>query len=118
MVGGLALAWAPALWAMVVLGPLILLGIYDMCQCSHAVIRNFPVVGHLRYLMEAIRPEIQQYFVESDTSGRPFNREFRSVIYQRAKIATDTRPFGTIRDLDDVGSEWIAHSLAPKPVAP
>ena len=111
---GLSLVWPAALWAFVVIGPLILLGIHDSYQRSHAVIRNFPVIGRARYWMEAIRPEIQQYFVESDTSGRPFSRELRSVVYQRAKGATDTRPFGTIRDLDAVGSEWIAHSLAPK----
>ncbi len=113
IVGGLSLVWPAALWALVVIGPLILLGIYDSGQRSHAVIRNFPVIGRARYWMEAIRPEIQQYFVESDTSGRPFSRELRSVIYQRAKVATDTRPFGTIRNLDEVGSEWIAHSLTP-----
>ena len=114
LVGGLSLLWAPALWAFLLIGPLFFLGIYDMCQRSHAVIRNFPVIGRARYWMETIRPEIQQYFVESDTSGRPFSREFRSVIYQRAKAAIDTRPFGTLRDLDQVGSEWIAHSLAPE----
>ncbi len=114
IVGGLSLAWPAMLWAFVLIGPLIVLGIYDSCQHSHAVIRNFPVIGRARYWMEAIRPEIQQYFVESDTSGRPFSRELRSVIYQRAKVATDTRPFGTIRDLDEVGSEWIAHSLTPR----
>jgi len=108
------MVWGVALWAFVVIGPLILLGIHDSYQRSHAVIRNFPVIGRARYWMEAIRPEIQQYFVESDTSGRPFSRELRSVVYQRAKGATDTRPFGTIRDLDAVGSEWIAHSLTPK----
>ncbi len=114
IVVGLSLVWPATLWAFVVIGPLILLGIYDACQRSHAVIRNFPVIGRARYWMETIRPEIQQYFVESDTSGRPFSREFRSVVYQRAKVATDTRPFGTIRDLHEVGSEWIAHSLKPK----
>ncbi len=114
IVGVLSLVWPATLWAFVVIGPLILLGIYDSTQRSHAVIRNFPVIGRARYWMEAIRPEIQQYFVESDTSGRPFSRELRSVIYQRAKVATDTRPFGTIRDLNEVGSEWIAHSLTPK----
>ncbi len=112
--GGLSLLWHDALWAFCVIGPLILLGVYDSCQPWHAVIRNFPVIGRARYWMETVRPEIQQYFVESDTSGRPFSRELRSVIYQRAKVATDTRPFGTIRNLDDVGSEWIEHSLTPK----
>ncbi len=115
VVGGLSLIWPASLWAFVIVGPLILLGIYDACQKSHAVSRNYPVIGRARYWMEGIRPEIQQYFVESDTSGRPFSREFRSVVYQRAKGATDTRPFGTLRDLQQVGSEWIAHSLTPKP---
>ena len=114
IIGGLSLVWPAALWAFAAIGPLIALGIYDNWQRRHAVIRNFPVIGRARYWMETIRPEIQQYFVESDTSGRPFSRELRSVIYQRAKVATDTRPFGTIRDLHEVGSEWIAHSLLPK----
>lgn len=114
IIGALSLIWPATLWAFVVVGPLVLLGVFDSRQRSHAVIRNFPVIGRLRYWMEAIRPEIQQYFVESDTSGRPFTRELRDVVYQRAKVTTDTRPFGTIRDLYDVGSEWIAHSLSPK----
>ena len=118
IVGGLSLIWPATLWAFVVVGPLILLGIFDTCQRSRAIIRNFPVIGRARYWMEMIRPEIQQYFVESDTSGRPFSRELRSVIYQRAKVVTDTRPFGTIQDLDAVGSEWIAHSLTPKHLSP
>ncbi len=113
-VSGLAYVWPVALWAFVFIGPVIILGLFDMFQRSRAVIRNFPVIGHARYWMEAIRPEIQQYFVESDTSGRPFSREYRSVVYQRAKDTTDTRPFGTIQDLYDVGTEWIAHSLQPK----
>jgi glutamate synthase domain-containing protein 2 len=115
VIGALSLIWSPAGWAFIVIIPLILLGVYDSRQHSHAIIRNFPIIGRARYWMEAIRPEIQQYFVESDTSGRPFSRELRSVIYQRAKVATDTRPFGTIRDLHEVGSEWIAHSLLPTP---
>ncbi len=113
MVGGLACVWPVALWAFALIGPVIALGLYDMMQRSRAVIRNFPVIGRARYWMEAVRPEIQQYFVESDTSGRPFSREYRSVVYQRAKNTTDTRPFGTIRDLYEVGTEWIAHSLHP-----
>ncbi|NOX57856.1 MAG: FMN-binding glutamate synthase family protein [Planctomycetes bacterium] len=113
LIAGVASVWRPALWAYVIAGPVILLGLSDMLQRSRTVIRNFPVIGHARYWMEAIRPEIQQYFVESDTSGRPFSREYRSVVYQRAKNTTDTRPFGTIRDLYEVGTEWIAHSLHP-----
>lgn len=114
IVGLLSIAWPAILWAFVVIGPLVLLGTYDTFQRSHTIIRNFPLIGRARYWMESIRPEIQQYFVESDTSGRPFSRELRDVVYQRAKAATDTRPFGTIRDLHEVGCEWIAHSLTPQ----
>ena len=87
IVGGLSLIWPATLWAFVVIGPLILLGIYDSVQRSHAVIRNFPVIGRARYWMEAIRPEIEQYFAESGTSGRSVSRELRSVISRRAEPA-------------------------------
>ena len=73
------------LWSMVIFGPLILLGLRDITQKSHSILRNFPVLGHMRFLLEEIRPEMYQYFVESDTSGRPFSREQRSVVYARAK---------------------------------
>src|SRR5262245_20363831 len=74
-----------ALWAFVVVGPLVVLGIVDIRQTRHTVRRNFPVIGHMRYLLEMIRPEINQYFIESNTDGTPFNREVRSLVYQRAK---------------------------------
>lgn len=111
--------WPPAAWAFVVVGPFVALGVHDMLQTRHAILRNFPVLGHGRYLMEAVRPEINQYFVESNTSGRPFGRETRSVAYQRAKNVRDTIAFGTERDVYEVGHEWINHSLvateAPHP---
>lgn len=93
--------------------PLAMLGIRDMCQTKHAVTRNFPVIGHFRYLLEMIRPEINQYFIESNTSGRPFSREQRSLVYQRAKATLDTLPFGTQKDYYEVGHEWVCHSFAP-----
>ncbi len=105
-----------ALWLFVGVGPLIALGLHDVIQTKHSLLRIYPVIGHGRYLFEAIRPEIQQYFVESNTDGMPFSREFRSVIYQRSKGARDTVPFGTQRDVDRVGYEWMTHSLAPHPV--
>lgn len=86
--------WPPTLWVWVIVGPLIGLGMYDACQTQHAVLRNFPLLGHGRYLMEMIRPEVSQYFIEFDTSGRPFNREERSLVYQRAKGETDSCPLG------------------------
>ena len=96
-----------------IVGPIVLLGFYDMLQKPHAVRRNFPLIGHGRYLMEMVRPEINQYFVESNTDGKPFSREDRSVVYQRAKGVLDTVPFGTQLDVYEEGYEWMNHSLAP-----
>jgi glutamate synthase domain-containing protein 2 len=89
----------------------VALGIYDLTQTKHTIRRNFPVAGRLRYLFESIRPELQQYFVESNSSGRPFSRQQRSLVYQRAKNVTDTLPFGTEEDVYAVGYEWMNHSL-------
>lgn len=113
LVAGLAsfsLQWVHLLWLF---APIILLGFYDISQKKHTVLRIYPVIGHIRYLMESIRPEIQQYFVESDTNGMPISREFRSLVYQRAKGVLDTRPFGTLFDVYGDGYEWVHHSIAP-----
>ncbi len=72
------------------------------------------MVGQLRYLFEPVRRELQHYFVESNASGRPFSRDLRSIVYQRAKNATDTIPFGTEKDVYALGYEWINHSLVAK----
>jgi len=101
------------LWLGVPLVALVLLGIYDLFQHKHTLLRNFPVAGHLRWLFEKIRPEIRQYFVESDLSGRPVNRRDRSLIYARAKQQLDTQPFGTESDVRRVGYEWANHALNP-----
>ena len=108
-----ALVWTPVLFSLIFFGPLIILGFMDVLQKRQTIRRNFPIIGHGRYLMEMIRPEINQYFVESNSDGRPFSRESRSVIYQRAKGQLDTLPFGTQHDVNEVGYEWINHSLAP-----
>lgn len=105
--------WPPVLWLFVLLGPYICVGIYDIAQKKRTILRIYPVVGHIRYLFEYIRPEIQQYFVESDLNGTPIPREFRSLVYQRAKRQTDTRPFGTIIDTYKSGYEWISHAMVP-----
>lgn len=102
------------LWAFVLVGPIILLGIYDMLQTKHSILRLYPVLGHFRFLLESVRPELQQYFVESNTDGVPIPREFRSLVYQRAKGVRDTRPFGTIFDVNRAGYEWVNHSIQPK----
>ncbi len=108
--------WSPMWWAFVLLGPILLLGIYDMFQRRHAVMRNFPVLGRGRYLMENLRPKMYQYFIESDTSGRPINRLERSIVYQRAKQELDTTPYGTQLDVYEQGYEWINHSINPRQI--
>ena len=99
-----------------VIGFLLIVGVYDMFQTKQAVKRNFPVIGHFRYIFEAIRPEIQQYFVESNVDGRPINRNLRSVVYQRSKKQLQTQPFGTQLDVYEEGREWVCHSMFPKSV--
>ena len=118
LVFGLSLIYPKSLWSLVVLGPLIILGLWDFFQTKHAVLRNFPIIGHFRYFFEMIRPEINQYFIESNTDGVPFSREQRSVVYQRAKKVLDTLPFGTQKDVYEVGYEWVNHSLKPVHVDP
>ncbi len=113
-----AIFYPALLWTLVVTGPLMLLGIYDFNQKKRAIIRNYPIIGHIRYMFESIRPEIAQYFIESDTEGRPFNRVQRSVVYQRAKGVRDTVPFGTLKDVYEVGYEWVNHSLSPVKIHP
>lgn len=105
--------WPPVLWSLVVLLPLFLRGVYDSLQTRHTVLRNFPLIGHGRYLVERFRPEIQQYLIESNLDAFPVEREFRALIYQRAKGELETRPFGTQRDVYRAGYEWASHSLAP-----
>jgi len=114
MVAALAYVSPSLGWMGLPVGAVILLGVYDLFQDKHAIRRNFPVAGRLRYLFESVRPELHQYFVESNTSGRPFGRELRSLIYQRAKGETDTIPFGTEKDVYAVGYEWMNHSLLAK----
>jgi len=86
-------------------------GYSDMNQNSHTILKNFPVLGNFRYLMEVIRPEIRQYLVESDQDGTPYDRDHRSIAYQRAKDVQDTLPFGTRRDVYQPGYEWANHSM-------
>jgi glutamate synthase domain-containing protein 2 len=92
---------------------LVLVGVRDVRQSRHAILRNYPVIGHLRFLFEYVRPELRQYFIESDTEAAPFSRAQRSLVYQRAKGAPDNRPFGTQLDVGRQGYEWINHSMFP-----
>lgn len=107
----LAIKWSFFWWMFILIVLMILLGYADLIQKKHSIKRNFPIIGHLRYLLEKVRPEIMQYFVETDTEGRPINRIFRSIVYQRAKNVNDTTPFGTQMDVYEAGYEWMNHSI-------
>jgi glutamate synthase domain-containing protein 2 len=107
---GVALAFAVA-------AALSALGVYDLVQDRHAVLRNYPISAHLRYIFEEMRPEMRQYFFETEKDGKPFSRDDRSLIYQRAKLELDQRPFGTQLDVYDEGFEWLRHSMQPKATA-
>jgi len=112
----LSLHWPAALWGLVVLVPITLVGLYDILFARHNVLRNYPVLGHLRYMLEFISPEIHQYFVEGPHDGAPFNREQRKIIYERAKGIRGTMPFGTQFDLMACGNDFALHSLSPRRV--
>ena len=96
-----------------IFGALSAVGVYDLRQTKRSILRNYPVIGHLRFTMEFIRPEIRQYFIESDNEATPFSRAQRSLVYQRAKNEPDKRPFGTQLDVHAEGYEWMNHSVAP-----
>jgi len=102
------------LWVLLVAVPLVALGVWDLVQVRHTLLRNYPVIGHMRWLFEGIRPEIRQYFVESDLGGTPFDRDMRSLVYERAKNLHAEEPFGTQLDVYQPGYEYFTHSLAPK----
>jgi glutamate synthase domain-containing protein 2 len=105
-----------SMWVWVPLTVLSALGIWDLVQTRRGLMRNYPLTGHIRVLSETFGPQIRQYFVENDTEGKPFDREQRSLVYQRAKNVSDTMPFGTERLVNASGFEWANHSMAPKPV--
>ncbi|MCT4580559.1 MAG: FMN-binding glutamate synthase family protein [Flavobacteriales bacterium] len=111
---GTSIFWKPIMWSLIIIGPILIIGFRDISQKKHTIKKNFPVIGNFRYLLEKIRPEIMQYFVETDTEGRPINRIKRSLVYQRAKKVTDTTPFGTQLDVYATGYEWMAHSIYAK----
>jgi glutamate synthase domain-containing protein 2 len=104
-------------WLLAPSGALTLVGMVDLLQSRQALRRNYPILAHFRYFFESIRPEIRQYFLEDDTDAKPFSRNQRSIVYQRAKEQTDKRPFGTQLDLYQAGYEWINHSIMPAAIA-
>src|SRR5271155_655834 len=103
------LAWV-AVW---ILAALCLLGLYDILQRRHSVLRNYPVIGHVRWVAEVVRPEIRQYLIEADEEAAPFARSQRSLVYERAKGEPGEHPFGTLLDVYRDGYEFIGHSTVP-----
>ena len=109
-----ALAWGYWWWLVPVIAALLtVIGVLDLRQTQHAILRNYPVIGHMRFLLEFIRPEMRQYFIEGDHEALPFSRAQRSLVYQRSKGEPDSRPFGTLLDVSMPGYEWVNHSMAP-----
>ena len=109
-----ALLWGHWWWLLaLVAAALALLGWHDRRQTQHSILRNYPVIGHLRFLLESVRPEMRQYFIESDHDNLPFSRAQRSLVYQRSKGQSDSRPFGTLLDVSANGYEWVNHSMNP-----
>lgn len=112
-----------AIWSIWFLIPALVfaglaaLGVADTVQHRHAILRNYPVIGHMRFLFEGIRPEIRQYLIENDQDEEPFSRDDRSLVYQRAKGVEDKRPFGTRLRVYDAGYEWLTHSIVPHHIA-
>jgi len=114
-VAAIGAAFFSPVWlvAVAIFVPLALVGVYDVRQKKHAILRNYPVIGHIRFLMESIRPEIRQYMIEGDHEEVPFSRQARGLVYQRAKGVEDKRPFGTIENVYGAGYSWLTHSATP-----
>ena len=104
-------------WMCLLFAALSAVGVHDLLQTQHAILRNYPILGHMRFLLEFIRPEIRQYFIENESEAAPFSRAQRSLVYARSKGQYDKRPFGTQLNVDETGYEWLTHSMAPTTIA-
>ncbi len=122
-IAGLVISLPISLWAgagyiiPLIFAGLTALGTRDLLQRRHTISRNYPIMANFRYLFESVGPEIRQYFIQSDTEERPFSREQRTIVYQRAKDVLDKRPFGSQAQMYDEGFEWINHSMTPTNIA-
>ena len=116
VVGILGWLWTPLWWLYLLVVPITVVGIYDMMQTENTVIRNFPFLGHFRYLLMSISPEIRQYFVESNTDGKPFSKNQRDFVNKRSENRFQTHPFGSELDMYEEKYTWAPHSIYPKKV--
>lgn len=98
---------------VVLFAALLALGVHDLTQRHHSILRNYPVLGHMRFILEAVRPELQQYFIERNYDGRPFDRDTRSAVYERAKGIQGEKAYGTELDVYQPGYEWLVHTAHP-----
>ena len=114
VLGALAYRWHIVAWVLAPVLAIVAIGTIDSIQTRHSILRLYPVVGHLRFLAERIRPEVQQYFIETNTNGTPFSRETREIVYQRSKGQRDNLPFGTQLDVYQPGHEFLHHSITPR----
>lgn len=114
LIGVIGWLWTPFLWAYIIAAPIAALGLADMLQKRNTIIRNFPVLGHFRFLSLSISPEIHQYFVEDDIEGKPFNKNQREIVDKRSEKQPDTHPFGTLLNVYEPTYEWAPHSIYPK----
>jgi glutamate synthase domain-containing protein 2 len=114
IVGAATLRIWDGAWVVLAIGGILtVLGVIDLTQSHHSIQRNYPIIGHIRWMVEFIRPEIRQYLIESDEDAAPFSRSQRALVYQRAKGEQGERPFGTLMDVYRDGYEFIAHSMRP-----
>ncbi|MEZ5681034.1 MAG: FMN-binding glutamate synthase family protein [Erythrobacter sp.] len=118
LLAALSITVEPLRWGLFITLPLLALAIYDFIQRRHTLWRNYPLLGHIRWIMEDLRPYARAYFVEGDLEGRPFNHDQRALVYARAKGQLDSHPFGTELDVYSDEYEWLAHSIVPKEDAP
>jgi glutamate synthase domain-containing protein 2 len=112
LVAGLAAGSTVGWVAAGLLALLIAIAVYDLIQRKHSILRNYPLAGHMRFILEAIRPELQQYFIERSYDGRPFERHVRTAIYEQAKGQKEEKAYGTDHDVNEVGYEWLLHTAA------
>jgi|GEM_PF-1267028 len=99
-------------WVLVC-GALSAIGLYDVLQNKHSIARNYPILGHLRHLLEHLRPQMRSYFLDGDLEAVPFSRAQRALVYERAKNGADKHSFGTQHNVYAEGYEWLNHAMAP-----
>ena len=105
-------------WLLTPAVALLCLALWDLLQSKHTLRRNYPLLAHIRWIFEDLRPYLRSYIVESDLDGRPFNHNERGLVYARAKDDISSHPFGTELNVYSEEYDWLGHSIAPNERAP